>query len=211
MLISVWGAQNVGKTTTALSLVKALLQQEKSVLFISTKPYSELSILLDINIPQEKSLPTAIRTGNLKKSIYQKEDLFYVLAMPTKHDAFDDSFNPQEVKAMLDLSVSTFDVVIVDLTSDMSNLISAWSLSLSDKVLFCIDGELGGVLWLQSIKRALDSVRSKCVFVGIEKTKNIDYTALYELLGEDVKIKIPNLKAKNYNNDMKKLWEVIEK
>lgn len=65
MLIPIWGASGVGKTTLALALSKALIAEGKTVLLISPEPYSELSAIGGVEIPTEQSLQTAIRTGNL--------------------------------------------------------------------------------------------------------------------------------------------------
>ena len=114
MLIPIWGASSAGKTTLALALSKALIAEGKTVLLISPEPYSELSAIWGVKVPIEQSLQTAIRTGNLKQSVVQKDDCFYFLAAPSCHDCFDDNYSAEQVKALLTLAKTTFDTVLVD-------------------------------------------------------------------------------------------------
>ena len=209
MLIPIWGASGVGKTTLALALSKALIAEGKTVLLISPEPYSELSAIGGVKIPTEQSLQTAIRTGNLKQSVFQKDDCFYILAAPSCHDCFDDNYSAEQVKALLALAQTTFDTVIVDCPTEMNNLVSAWALTLADKVLLCIGGEYQGAMWYKSAERAIDAIKHKTIFVGMETSDAFDYEALYDFLEQKPHCRIPHKRQKAYDKAILKLLEVM--
>ena len=208
MLIPIWGASGVGKTTLALALSKALIAEGKTVLLISPEPYSELSAIVGVKIPTEQSLQTAIRTGNLKQSVFQKDDCFYILAAPSCHDCFDDNYSAEQVKALLTLAQTTFDTVIVDCPTEMDNLVSAWALSLADKVLLCIGGEFRGAMWYKSAERAIAAIKHKTLFVGMEISDAFDYEALYNFLEQKPNYHIPHKQKKNYDKAILTILEV---
>ena len=208
MLIPIWGASGVGKTTLALALSKALIAEGKTVLLISPEPYSELSAIGGVKIPTEQSLQTAIRTGNLKQSVFQKDDCFYILAAPSCHDCFDDNYSGEQVKALLALALTTFDTVIVDCPTEMDNLVSAWALSLADKVLLCIGGEFQGAMWYKSAERAIAAIKHKTLFVGMEISDAFDYEALYDFMAQKPHYRIPHKRQKIYDKSILKLLEV---
>ena len=210
MLLSIWGAKGTGKTSLALELAKRLSDEGNNTLLISPLPYSELSVLLNVKIPKEQSLQAAIRTGNLKQSVFKKDDLFYLLSAPSQHDAFDDNYSAEKVKAMLTLASSTFDYVLCDCPSEMDNLVAAWSMSLADKVLLCMGGDLEGAMWHKASNRALDAIKQKTVFVGMEQTTDFDYESLYDFLEQKPHYRLPNRKAKTYEKSMMKLLEVMK-
>ena len=208
MLIPIWGASSAGKTTLALALSKALIAEGKTVLLISPEPYSELSALWGERVPIEQSLQTAIRTGNLKQSVFQKDACFYILAAPSCHDCFDDNYSAEQVKALLTLAKTTFDTVIVDCPTEMNNLVSAWALSLADKVLLCIGGEYQGAMWCKSAERAIAAIKHKTLFVGMETSDAFDYEALYDFLERKPHYLIPHKRQKTYDKAISKLLEV---
>ena len=208
MLIPIWGARGVGKTTLALALSKAIIAEGKTVLLISPEPYSELSAIGGVKIPTEQSLQTAIRTGNLKQSVFQKDDCFYILAAPSCHDCFDDNYSAEQVKALLTLAKTTFDTVIVDCPTEMNNLVSAWAMSLADKVLLCIGGEFQGAMWHKSAERAIAAIKHKTLSVGMEISDAFDYEALYHFLEQKPHYRIPHKQKKYYDKAILKLLEV---
>ena len=208
MLIPIWGASGVGKTTLALALSKALIAEGKTVLLISPEPYSELSAIGGVKIPTEQSLQTAIRTGNLKQSVFQKDDCFYILAAPSCHDCFDDNYSAEQVKALLTLAKTTFDTVLVDCPTEMNNLVSAWAQSLADKVLLCIGGEYQGAMWYKSAERAIAAIKHKTISVGMEISDAFDYEALYDFLEQKPHYRIPHKRQRTYDKAILKLLEV---
>ena len=208
MLIPIWGASGVGKTTLALALSKALIGEGKTVLLISPEPYSELSAIGGVKIPTEQCLQTAIRTGNLKQSVFQKDDCFYILAAPSCHDCFDDNYSAEQVKALLTLAKTTFDTVLVDCPTEMNNLVSAWALSLADKVLLCIGGEYQGAMWYKSAERAIAAIKHKTISVGMEISDAFDYEALYDFLEQKPHYRIPHKRQRTYDKSILKLLEV---
>ncbi len=210
MLLPIWGSKGVGKTALALELSKKLTADGKSVLLISPEPYSELSAILGVNIPQEKSLQAAIRSGNITLCAFHKDDLFYLLAAPGQHDIFDDNYSAKQVQTMLELSKSTFDVVLADCPSEMNNLVSAWALSLGEAVLFCMGGGFEGAMWQRASERAIQAIRRKTIFVGMETSDAFDYEAMYDFLQQKPHHRVPKQKSKNYEKAISKLKEVIE-
>ncbi|MEG2745316.1 MAG: AAA family ATPase [Oscillospiraceae bacterium] len=210
MLIPIWGASGVGKTSTAIAISKIATAGGKSVLLISPEPYSELSAIFDVKIPQEQSLQAAIRSGNLNKSVFKKDELFYILAAAGHNDCFDDNYSAEQIKVLLELAKSGFDTVLVDCPTEMNNPVAAWAMSLADKILLCVGGEFQGALWYKSAERAISAIRHKSLFLGMEILDAFDYEALYNFLEQKPHYRIPNKRAKTYDKALLKLLEVTE-
>ncbi len=209
-IYSIWGMKGVGKTTLSLNLGEKL-SESKSVLLISPQPYSELSAKLGKKIPTEQSLQTAIRSGNLKQSVYKKDELFYILSAPSDHDSFDDGYSSDQVKSMLALAQNTFDVVLIDCPTEMDNLVSAWGMAMSCKVLFCMGGKYEGTLWQQSVKKVVKALHRKTIYLGMEQDAPFDFDFMYNYLEQKPHYRIPHNKQKSYDGMLEKLrTEVIQ-
>ncbi len=209
-IYSIWGMKGVGKTTLALDLAEQL-SETKSVLLISPQPYSEISAKLGKKIPVEQSLQTAIRSGNLKQSVYKKDELFFVLSAPSDYDGFDDGYSSDQVKSMLALAQNTFDVVLIDCPTEMDNMVAAWGMAMSSKVLFCMGGKFEGTLWQRSIKKAIKALHRKTIYIGMEQDGPFDFDYMYEHLEQKPHYRIPHNKQKQYDEVLEKLRiEVIQ-
>ncbi len=208
MLIPIWGAKSTGKTSLAIELCKRLSDNGKTTLLISPEPYSELSSVFGVKIPQEQSLHSAIKSENLRQSVFKKDELLYILAAPSHHDLFDDNYSAAQVKALLELSKSAFDTVIVDCPTQMNNLLSAWAMNLADKILLCVGGGFEGALWQKSSARAINAICRKTLFVGME-TAAFDYEAMYDFLEQKPHYRLPSMKSKNYDKAISRLLEVM--
>jgi len=191
-ICSIWGAPQAGKTTLAVNLAHAVSRGDQSVCLISPAAYSELSALLGVKIPEEHSLRAALRGGTgIKQTVCRIDELFYVLAAPTETDVFESDCTDEQVKTLLELARLTFDVVIVDCPSQPDNLVAAWSLNKADTVLLCLGGHVSGALWHMANTRALQTVRSRAVYVSSEVTSDFDYSAMCRLLDVTPAITIP--------------------
>lgn len=194
-ICAIWGAPRAGKTTLAVNLAYGISRGDKTVCLISPVDYSELSALLYVKIPEERSLRAALqgRTG-IRQTVFKIDDLFYVLAMPVTANAFDNDCSSEQVKRLLDLARSTFDFILVDCPSQPNNLIAAWSLNKAEKVLLCMGGHISCVPWHRANKKALQAVRYKTVYVRSEVTQDLDYTAMHKLLKYTPDIRIPYIR-----------------
>ncbi len=182
-IYSIWGPPQSGKTTLAVALAGQCAKAGKTVCLIAPVPFSELSAMLEVQIPTEKSLQTAIRgTGNLRKTVVKAMDSLYVLAYPTLGDSLDDHFTSRQVEEFLEMAKVTFDVVLVDCPCSMDNLVAAWAMQKSEKVLLCLGCCPSSVLWHKAMARPLDAIAEKVVNVGVEYNPNLDYSAMYDLL-----------------------------
>ena len=194
-ICAIWGAPQSGKTTLAVNLAHAISQGDKTVCLISPAAHSEMSAILRVEIKEDRSLRAALR-GNegIRRTVTKINELFYVLAMPVSADTFDNDYSDEQAKRLLDLTRITFDFVLVDCPSQPDNLIAAWSLNKADQVLLCMGGQVSCVLWHMANKKALQTVRSKTVYVGSEVSQALDNAAVYELLKCIPDVRIPYMK-----------------
>lgn len=191
-LCAIWGAPQTGKTTLAVNLAHAVSRGDKSVCLISPEAYGEMSAFLGVKIPEERSLYAALRGGaGIRQTVYRIDELLYVLAAPSKTDAFDGDYSGQQVKTLLELACLTFDVVLVDCPSETNNLFAAWSLNKADTVLPCLGGHVSCALWHTANARALRTVQGRAVYVSTAGTSDFDYDAMHRLLNCTPDIQLP--------------------
>jgi len=213
MICAIWGAPWSGKTTLAINLAHAISRGNETVCLISPVTYSELSVILGVEITEEHSLRAALRgSAGIKQIVYRVDELFYVLAAPVTTDAFDDDYSNEQVKSLLELTRMTFDVVIVDCPSETNNLFAAWSLNRADTVILSLGGHISCVMWYAAHKKALQVVRNKTVYVSSEVTADFDYDDMHRLLKCTPDIRIPYIRdAQLLQNEKQFLFELSGK
>jgi MinD-like ATPase involved in chromosome partitioning or flagellar assembly len=191
-ICAIWGAPHSGKTTLAVNLAYAVSRGEQSVCLISPAPYSELSALLGVTIPEDHSLRAALQgRSGIKQTVHKVDELFFVLAAPTSADAFEDDYTGEQVKTLLALVGSTFDAVVVDCPSGTDNLFAAWTLNKSDTVVVCLGGQTSCAVWHTAYRRAIQSVEHKSVYACTETAADFDYGALCALMNRTPDVRIP--------------------
>lgn len=212
-ICAIWGTPRSGKTTLALNLAYAVSRGDKSVCLISPMPYSELYALLGINIPKERSLQAALKgEAGIRQTVFQVDELFYILAAPTAADAFDSDYSGEQVKALLDFAKIAFDVVIIDCPSETNNLIAAWSLNRADTVLLCLGGHISCPVWYTANKRALQALSGRVVHISSEVTSDFDYNAMFRLLSCTPDVRIPYVReAPLLTNESRFLYDMLGK
>ncbi len=182
-MIAVWGAHQAGKTTLSINMAHALSRNDHNVLLISPLEYSEISVLMGINIPPENSLLAALSGAKrLRKVAIEAEKNLYILAAATRADAFEMIVSDEQAKELLNESLLAFDDIIIDCPSDKSNLLSAWSLNKADFVLLTFGGKASHTIWAESNYRALKPLWSRCITVINETVAGFDYDTMKELL-----------------------------
>jgi hypothetical protein len=98
--------------------------------------------------PEEHSLRAALRVeAESGKRYIRWTSCFFALAAPTSADAFEDDYTGEQVKALLELTGSTFDTVVVDCPSETDNLFAAWALNKSDAAVVCLGGQTACAVW----------------------------------------------------------------
>lgn len=210
-ICAIWGAPQTGKTTLVLNLAYAVSRGELSVCLISLCAYSELSAILGVQISEEHSLATALSSStNLRGTAYKVDELFYVLAAPTSADLSEYSnYSDEQAKALLENAKLTYDVVLVDCPSEPIDLFAAWALNKADTVLLCLGGHISSVFWHRAMKKALDTLIEKTLFVGSEVVEDCDYAALYKHLNCTPEIRIPYIRvASLLQNESRYLYEL---
>lgn len=194
-ICAIWGTPQGGKTTLAINLAYAISRKGKSVCLISPQPYSELSAVLGVSIPESQSLQAALREVSvLQRRAHQVDELFYVLAAPIDTDFADNDCTDEQAKSLLEAAKASYDEVIVDCPSEPSSLLAAWALNKADTVLLCLGGCISGVLWYRAAKKALEALEKKTILVGSELVEDCNYIALYRSLGCLPKIRIPYIR-----------------
>lgn len=194
-IYTIWGPPHSGKTTLTIDLAHAMSAAGQSVCVISPEPYSELSALLNINIPTNKSLSNAFSTTeSLKQLACKIDDLFYVLAAPSYGGLFVEEAPSEEVKKLLLMANSLFDCVLVDCPSRMDSLIVAWALNLSERIMILSGSQPSSILWHAAYSQVAEFAAEKKLPICIMTAKSFDYKALTSTIDMPPEFTIPYYK-----------------
>ena len=104
-IISVWGANGSGKTTTTVNLAYSLAQRNFTVGVISSNIYyGEIQTIFGCNIPDDRGIYQALLNGETKNMFVQAgKTAVFVLSVPDKFDAI----QLTAISLMMRLYVST--------------------------------------------------------------------------------------------------------
>ena len=183
-VVAVWGAPGAGKTTLSINLAYALSKKNKTTLLVSPEDYGELSALLGVNVPIEKSLSTALNgKSSLKNIVVEVNPYFYILSASTSCDSFEVVSSDEQAKELLSMSRILFDDVIIDCPTPKNSSLSAWAMSEADKVLIVYGGRITHSVWATANYRVLNPLLPKTTYVINKTAPQFDYEALGNLLG----------------------------
>lgn len=158
-VITVWGANGSGKSTTVVNLAFALAQRNFTVGVISSNVYyGEMQTLFGCNIPGDRGIYNALMGGETKNMFVQAEKTsVFVLSVPDKFDAMQlTTISAKSVKDMLDDAAIRFDYIIIDGSTELNNPISSIGMTEADKLIVVHRPSVKDCLWYESMRNVLD-------------------------------------------------------
>ncbi len=155
-VISIWGAKGgVGRTTLSLSLSKYLSTFDVLLIDLNFKEgLGDVNAVLDL--PTTPHLGKLIdaksdrRQGFLDSLIKPKNGSFAIIQPPPTIDQ-SEQINPDDIVDLIDQARRCFQIIIVDLPSDLSPL-TLEAIDLSTVVLFVSNEDMGSLARIESIK-----------------------------------------------------------
>lgn len=159
MLITVYGKGGSGKTTVAMHLAKVFASHGKSVLLMSIETrYGALPRALGVKVPEEKSLVNALLDA-ANSSYYQNlcENIEILSLADTdtvsKCDIITNVLSNEEVLPRFTKDIlSNFDVVIVDGTERLTDLLNYHFAVYADKIINVVDARPEGLAYYNAHK-----------------------------------------------------------
>ncbi len=158
-IISVWGANGSGKTTTAVNLAFTLAQRNFTVGVISSNVYyGEMQTAFGCNVPDDRGIYHALMGGETKNMFVQAgKTSVFVLSVPDKFDAMQlTTISAKSVKDMLDDAAIRFDYIIIDGSTELNNPISSIGMTEADKLIVVHKPSVKDCLWHDSMRNVLD-------------------------------------------------------
>lgn len=210
-VIAVWGPPQSGKTTVTLDVAYAISKRGKSVCLVSTASYSELSALLHMKIPYDKSLSAAYeKMTELKSSVIEVDDLLYALAVPWDCDVYSEAVSSEQSKELLLQLENLFDYVVVDCESNSDDTLSAWAMNRAKKCLLLSGCHAKSVLWYHAYRRAVAVVKPKALFGVSELFGSFNYNSLCKALEMVAEFRLPYLPdAMEVQDEKKSLYQTV--
>ncbi|MEG6521360.1 cobalamin biosynthesis protein CobQ [Desulfotomaculum sp. 1211_IL3151] len=156
-LITVWGANNSGKTTFSVSLACALSRRDILVGLISSNlTYGELQTFFGQEVRPEKGLFEALNAENPnigeKFTDYVESKNLFFLSAPTRYSGLlCDTVTTEDVEGMINAASVVFDVLLIDGAAEIDNPISGVGLWLSDTIITLHRPSIAAQMWLRGV------------------------------------------------------------
>lgn len=182
--ICIWGRNGCGKTVLALNLAAWLAQNQMLVGLISAGDFAEIPAYLGLSFPVDKGMKAAkdMPTEHIKNFYVEalRDNSLYLLSPPPDCDSFDMcGFDKAFGRRVIQESKETFDVVVVDCTTNKENAITGEAIAFSDAVIVPVDDNIAYPEWYHSNLRIFDNIKVKTYFV---ESKYNGYTNIQSLL-----------------------------
>lgn len=205
-IISIWGANGSGKTTTAVNLAFALAQRNFLVGVISSNMYyGEMQTVFGCNVDSDRGTYHSLMSGETKNMFVQAgKSAVFVLSAPDKFDAMQlTTVSADSAINLLDNAVDSFDFVIIDGNTELNNPISSIGMTKADKVLIVHKPSVKDCLWYRSMQNVIDllnlSYKSEHILNGHDKS--CDLSAYKSSIGLDFSYELGYVEnAKIYAN-----------
>lgn len=210
LIISVFGKDGAGKTTLATHLAKYYSGNNYFVGIISTETrYGSLQRVLGVEVTEKQSLLQAILDPNQASKCFTKvNDNMYVLSMAdiTTIKDYDTATallgnqNKQSeeqnkrVEKFIDNVKDVFDILIIDCTDRITDVLTYTFLSKSDKIINIIQSNLDGVAYETAHLMFNDLAifqNKKINVLNKHYEKIINQATIEKLLQEKIALSIP--------------------
>ena len=162
-IITVWGVNGSGKTTTAVNLALALAERNLMVAVISSKLYyGELQILFGKRTEGDKGLYRAIANGCTTRNMFVETDNpnLYFLSVENEFDGMLlSAISGDTIKELLNDASIRFDYLIIDGSEELNNPISSIGLTMADKVIAVHRASVKDCVWFSSMRSVVGLLR----------------------------------------------------
>ncbi len=187
-IISVWGSNGSGKTTTAVNLAFAIAQRNFTVGIISSNLYcGEIQTLCGCNIPENRGTYRALMGGETKNMFVQAgKTAVFVLSVPDKFDAMQlSTVSGKSVYEMLNDAAFRFDYIIIDGETELNNPISSIGMTEADMIITVHRPSVKDCLWYVCMKNVSDllNLSYKTVHILNGHDKSCDLSAYKSSIG----------------------------
>ena len=189
--IAVWGRNGSGKTTITAGLANLLAAKDALVCVISANTeFSTIQHLLDMEIPLEKSIKTAIKfKGNDlidKFVIHPKNKNLYVLAVSEYDDCMNDEKVSEEDAKNLYMTVrERFDYILVDCTQNFRDALTFLGIFNADTIIEVVKATLPDYMFRTSYKAFFEEFRfaDKAITILNQEDNFVDIKKMEKHLG----------------------------
>lgn len=196
-IITVWGVNGSGKTTTAVNLAMAIAERGFMVGIISSKLYyGELQGLFGKRVEADKGTYCAILKGcNTKNKFAETENpnLFFL----SVHNSFDGmlltAISGETIKELIDDAVIRFDYIIIDGNEELNNPISSIGLTMADKIINVHRASVKDCIWFSAMSHMIGLLHlsDKTIHILNAYDKTCDKAAYINSLGLKFDFELP--------------------
>lgn len=170
-IITVWGVNGSGKTTTAVNLAMAIAERGFMVGIISSKLYyGELQGLFGKRVEADKGTYCAILKGcNTKNKFAETENpnLFFL----SVHNSFDGmlltAISGETIKELIDDAVIRFDYIIIDGNEELNNPVSSIGLTMADKIINVHRASVKDCIWFSAMSHMIGLLHLAIKYIGM--------------------------------------------
>ena len=212
-IITVWGANGSGKTTTAVNLALALAERNLMVGLISSKLYyGEMQNLFGKKVDADKGLYRAISNGSTTRNMFVETDnpFLYFLSVENGFDGMLlTAINGDMVQELLNDAAIRFDYLVIDGSEELNNPLSSIALTMSDKVVTVHRASVKDCVWFSSMRSMVSLLRlsDKTIHILNAYDKTCDKVAYFSGLGLKFEFDLPYItNAKILENSGKQIY-----
>ena len=213
-IITVWGANGSGKTTTAVNLGRAIAERGFMVGIISSKLYyGEMQAMFGKRVEENKGTYSAILKGCNTKNMFletENSNLFFL----SVHNSFDGmlltAISGETIKELIDDAVMRFDYIIIDGSEELNNPISSIGITMADKIINVHRASVKDCIWFSSMSHMIGLLHlsDKTIHILNAYDKTCDKAAYINSLGLKFDFELPFVdNAKILENSGKVIYD----
>lgn len=174
MLISVFGKNGSGKTTTAMHLAQAISEKNKFAAIVSLEMrYGSLQRSLNVKVNEERSIINALTQNDIQNYSTRYTDNIYIFSLSdaddiTKYDALQNiAKDDNTLYSFFNNLNEKFDYVIVDLTEMLLDRLTYFFVKNSDRLLNIFESRAESIAFEEAHKHILNSLISEEKIINI--------------------------------------------
>lgn len=196
-IITVWGANGSGKTTTAVNLAEAISACGGIVGLISSKLYyGEMQVFFGKRVESDKGIYRALSNGCSTRNMFSETNnpsVFFLSAPNIFDGMLLTAVNGDMAKELIEDAAMRFDYLIIDGSEELNNPVSSMGLTLAARIITVHRASVRGCLWYSSMKgmMSLTHLNDKTINVLNGYDKTCDKTAYISRLNSKIDFELP--------------------